>query len=110
MNYINIITKKQLISAFDTIINAKLITFDIETNTLDRFSDTAKLISYAIQADDNVYGFKVYNKNDDLGVEYTPEEAIRDLRLLLEDINITKVGHNLKFDLSFLYTVYKFAL
>ncbi|HNQ19623.1 MAG TPA: DNA polymerase [Bacteroidales bacterium] len=113
MNYIlvygmNVITKKQLHDAFDYLFERDLITFDIETNTLDRFSDTAKLISFAIQADDNVYGFKVYNRNDDLDVEYTPEEAIQYLKLLLEDTNIIKVGHNLKFDLSFLHVVYNF--
>lgn len=109
MNYIPVTTIEQFNNIWDNhIFEADLITFDIETNTLDRFNSNAKLISFAIQVQDSVYGFKVYNKNDDLNVEYSPEEAIANLKLLLEDANITKVGHNLKFDLSFLFYVYKF--
>ncbi len=108
MQYLNVITLTELRGVFKIFNRNNSITFDIETNTLNRFSKSAKLISFAIGNDDITCGFKVYNRNDDLGVEYQPEEAIAYLKQLLENTDITKVGHNLKFDLPFLNIAYNF--
>jgi len=108
MQYLNVITLTELRGVFKIFNRNNSITFDIETNTLNRFSKNAKLISYSICNDEFVCGIKVYNRNDDLKVEYSPEEAISYLKELLENTDITKIGHNLKFDLSFLYVAYKF--
>ncbi len=108
MAYKIIKTKQEFKDAYDKIINQKYTAFDIETNTLDRFSKEAKLITIAFSTPECIYGFKAYNKNDDVGIEYTPEDTINLTKDILENIDITKVGHNVKFDLNFMYVVYNF--
>jgi len=86
-------------------IEGFVLSFDIETSSIDPFSETAKVlcVQFGVRNEESglidAYVFPLYHRNN---VWVDPAVVTELLRPLLEDDQIKKVGHNVKFDI--LYT------
>lgn len=81
--------------------HAELFVLDTETTSLDYMSATLVGISFAIEAGKAVY---VPLTHDYIGApqQLNREQVLQQLKPLLEDSRIKKLGHNLKYDMSVL--------
>ncbi len=96
-----VITKSmaQVYEMLETLGNEKVVSFDIETSTLDPWSETAKILTAQFGTEDGTKAWVVTLWHKDMPEDwYDPNEAWVALAPLLVDPNILKVGHNIKFD------------
>jgi len=98
-SYATILTNEQLEALGKKLRSAKLISIDLETNSLIPMKAEIVGLSFSIKADSGWYipiGYKEKEKsnfgNDDL------EEVLKVLTPVLEDGSIAKTGQNIKFD------------
>jgi DNA polymerase-1 len=77
---------------------AELISIDCETSALDPLSARLVGLSFAVEAGEACYLPLAHSATTSLD----PEEALEQLRPLLADPALAKVGQNLKFDLTIL--------
>lgn len=82
-NYHLVNTEDKVKELVDLLAKQKLIAIDTETDSLDTI--TAKLVGISISCEEG----EAY---------YIPAEFAEDLKPILEDEKIKKVGHNIKFD------------
>ncbi len=80
--------------------NGSLLSYDTETNTLDPFASDAKIITmqFGYRDTDGVVKALVFPMWHRENIWYNAEKAFKCIRQILDDENIAKVGHNLKFD------------
>ncbi|MCG9129524.1 DNA polymerase I [Candidatus Poribacteria bacterium] len=95
-DYSAITTEEQLASLVETLSSQKVVAVDTETNGLDR---TASLcgISFSWDLQQGVY-VPIRSPNPELHLN--EETVISNLKPILEDPNLHKCGHNLKYDAS----------
>lgn len=76
------------------------IGFDIESKGLDPFNKDVFVISFAVSQGEQVFAYVVnHNGNSD-------SMAIAGLKGLVEDVKLSLIGHNIKFDLKWLAVKY----
>lgn len=87
---------KELIKGINT-----LISFDIETTGRDILRD--RIVGIALCANKGkAYYIPLSHSYEDVFSQIEKNECLRTLKGLFEDKDIPKIGHNLKFDISFL--------
>lgn len=81
----------------------RIISFDTETTGLDPYDEKAKLISvqFGWKNDEGKYEAAVFPMWHKDNIWYNPDEAWEFIHPILTDVGITKVGHNLKFDILY---------
>lgn len=84
--------------------NTELVGFDTETKGLNPFDKNVHVISAAVSDGQNTIAY-VINHNGQ-----SDEIALHDLRNLIENPDVTLVGHNIKFDLKWLLIKYNWTL
>lgn len=103
--YTTILTQEEFFAWKDSCKNTALLSFDIETDSLNIIDANLIGISFATQANSAVYipvGHDYIGAPTQLKLDW----LIANIRDILEDPSILKVGHNLKYDASVL-TKYK---
>ncbi len=115
--YIN--TKAQLKSKMEAIVKTRLVAIDTETTSLDALSAELVGISLSTKAGEACYiplAHKAKVKTDllDLNMDETEDITqlpisfvLEQLKAILEDDSILKIGHNIKYDLHILTQAYK---
>jgi DNA polymerase-1 len=100
-DYETIITQQQFNGWLEKLKKAELISFDIETTSLDYIDAEIVGVSFAIETNKAAY---LPLKHDYAGAppQLHREEILATLKPLLEDPHIKKLGHNLKYDMSVL--------
>ncbi|PIE00436.1 MAG: DNA polymerase I [Thiothrix nivea] len=101
INYTTILTQTELDSWLEKLKAAELFAFDTETTSLNYMDAEIVGVSFAVESDEAAY---LPLAHDYIGA---PEQLPRDktlaqLKPLLEDNNLRKVGQNLKYDRSVL--------
>lgn len=88
-------------------VNGGILSYDTETNSLDPYAVDAKIITmqFGYRTEEGYVKalvFPMWHKKNNF---YNPDEAwVYFIRSILNDANIPKVGHNIKFDVLFTYT------
>ncbi|MDG1312515.1 MAG: DNA polymerase I [Porticoccaceae bacterium] len=100
-DYQTILNQEQLDSWLDKIKTAKLVAVDTETTSLDYMQALLVGVSFAVEAGQAAY---IPFGHDYLGApaQLNKDSVLAQLKPLLEDANIKKVGQNLKYDMSVL--------
>jgi DNA polymerase I len=101
VTYETILTQEQLSLWITRLRSAPLFAFDTETTSLDYIKARIVGVSFAVEAGTAAY---VPLAHDYLGApeQLARDEVLAQLKPLLEDANLSKLGHNLKYDRSVL--------
>ena len=97
-NYSSIITEDQLTSLVETLSSQKIIAVDTETDGLDRSAALCG-ISFSWEHQQGVY-IPIRSPNPENHLD--EKTVLSKLKPILEDPNLPKCGHNLKYDASIL--------
>lgn len=97
-NYSSITTEDQLISLVETLSSQKIIAVDTETDGLDRSAALCG-ISFSWEHQQGVY-IPIRSPNPEKHLD--EKTVLSKLKPILEDPNLPKCGHNLKYDASIL--------
>ena len=98
-NYETILTEAQLDDWLEKLNNAKLISIDTETTSLDYMQAKIVGISFAVTKNNAAY-LPLQHSYADAPDQLPFEEALEKLKPILEDENKHKIGQNLKYDLE----------
>lgn len=96
-----ILSNKDLKVLAKKLKQAKLFAFDTETDSLDYMQANLVGMSFAVTPGEAVY-LPVAHDYIGAPAQITLSEALQELQPILEDENIYKIGHNLKYDKSVL--------
>lgn len=96
-----ILTKKELKTWTEKLKQAALFAFDTETDSLDYMQANLVGMSFAVQSGEAAY---LPIAHDYIGApkQLSLSEVLQELQTILENRNIYKIGHNLKYDKSVL--------
>lgn len=81
----------------------KVLSYDLETNSLDPHAPDAKIITaqFGVREEDGqIHAYVIPHKHR-ANIWFDPEEAWPHVARILEDPEIYKIGHNIKFDILF---------
>ena len=98
-NYETILTEAQLDDWLEKLNNAKLISIDTETTSLDYMQAKIVGISFAVTKNNAAY-LPLQHSYADAPDQLPFEETLEKLKPILEDENKHKIGQNLKYDLE----------
>jgi DNA polymerase-1 len=100
-NYQLILTKKDLKAWAKKLKQAEIISFDTETDSLDYMQANLVGMSFSVQAGEAAY---LPIAHDYVGApkQLSLSDVLDEIGDILQDPNIAKVGHNLKYDQSVL--------
>jgi DNA polymerase-1 len=100
-NYQTVLTQEQLDTWLSKIREAELVAVDTETTSLDYMKASLVGVSVAVEPGQAAY---IPFGHDYMGApqQLAQEAVLAQLKPLLEDANIKKVGQNLKYDMSVL--------
>jgi len=100
-NYQIILTEKEFEKWFAQLNQAKLISFDTETNSLDYINADVVGVSFSVEVGEAAYVPFAHDYLD-APVQLDRDTILNKLKPLLEDKTKLKVGQNLKYDMSVL--------
>ncbi|MCK5578356.1 MAG: DNA polymerase I, partial [Planctomycetes bacterium] len=100
-NYQLITTRPGLRKLVDRLKKSKAFAVDLETTGLDPMSDKIVGLSFSIQDHESFY-IPVAHDYDGVPAQLDRQWVLNELKGVLEDERITKVGQNIKFDLVLL--------
>ncbi len=100
-NYQTITTQQQLEEWLKKLSKASLIAFDTETNSLDANAADLVGLSFAIQHDEAIY-IPVAHDAKVAEKQLPIKDVLMQLKPILENPNLPKVGHHLKYDINVL--------
>jgi DNA polymerase-1 len=100
-DYQTVLTQEQLDTWLSKIKDAELVAVDTETTSLDYMKASLVGVSIAVEPGEAAY---IPFGHDYMGApeQLAQEAVLEQLKPLLEDVNIKKVGQNLKYDMSVL--------
>ncbi|MGV6858290.1 MAG: DNA polymerase I [bacterium] len=101
IQYECILTQKQLDTWLGKLEQAPLIAFDTETTSLNYMDAEVVGLSFSVKAGEAAY-LPVAHDYMDAPEQLDRDSVLTQLRPLLENRNVAKVGHNLKYDRSVL--------
>lgn len=96
-HYETILTESQFESWLDRLKNATQFVFDTETTSLDYMLAELVGISFAIKSNEAAY-LPCAHDYPDAPKQLSRDFVLQKLKPILEDKNILKIGHNLKYD------------
>jgi DNA polymerase-1 len=96
--YSIILTQQSLQEWLEKLKQARLIAIDTETTSLDYLEAKIVGVSFAIESNKAAY-IPVAHEYDGAPLQLDRNYVLANLKLILEDPNIAKVGHNLKYDM-----------
>lgn len=99
--YETILTKPQLEAWLQKLRQAELICFDTETTSLDPMSAKIVGVSFAVNAGEAAY-IPLTHDYFDAPEQLNLNETLAQLKPILENPNIKKIGQNLKYDMHVL--------
>ena len=94
--------EKQLKQWLDQLRSAKLVSFDTETTSIDAMQAQLVGMSFAIHDDDGAIKSAYLPVAHAIGEQISFETVLTQIKPILEDKNILKVGQNLKYDATVL--------
>jgi DNA polymerase-1 len=100
-SYETILDKKDLATWIERLRNAEVFAFDTETTSLDYMSADLVGVSFAVEPGEAAY-VPCAHDYEDAPKQISRADLLAELRPLLEDPKQTKVGQNLKYDMSVL--------
>jgi DNA polymerase-1 len=101
VSYQTILAKEEFEYWLTRLSEASLFAFDTETTSLDYMTAELVGVSFAIQTNEAAY-IPFGHDYLDVPAQLTKEYVLRELKPFLENHNLKKVGHNLKYDMSVL--------
>ena len=101
VDYEKILTEKQLNAWLKKLKAADLFSFDLETTSLEYMQAEIVGLSFAVEANKAAY-IPVAHCYEDVPTQLDRDTVLAQFKPLLEDASITKVGQNLKYDMSVL--------
>lgn len=106
-NYTTIFTEEQLAVWLDKLTQAEIFAFDTETTSLNYMQAEIVGVSFAVNAGDAAY-LPLAHDYADAPLQITRATALQQLKPLLENPRLKKIGHNIKYDYEVLanYAIY----
>ena len=105
----NIVTdKKKFLNILEEVKKSKLIAFDLETTSLDYINAQIVGISFALNSK-NAYYIPIMHEDQSKYKQLPEKLVLENLKPILENSQIKKLGHNLKYDRNVLCN-YKISL
>ncbi len=99
--YETILTEEQLNYWLDQLQNAELFAFDTETTSLNTLDAKIVGLSFAISPKKGVY-IPLAHDYDNVPLQLNLEKILNRFKPILENPDIKKIGHNIKYDLNVL--------
>ncbi len=100
-NYVTIFSAEELNSWLEKLTHAKLFAFDTETTSLNYMSAEIVGVSFAITPGIAAY-VPLAHDYADAPKQLARDEVLKKLKPLLENPDLKKIGHNIKYDMEVL--------
>ncbi len=100
-HYKTIFTEKELDHWLTKLSQAEITAFDTETTSLDYMEATIVGVSFAIEAGKAIY-IPLAHDYENAPQQLNRDATLKKLKPLLENPNLKKIGHNIKYDLEVL--------
>ncbi|HSW93097.1 MAG TPA: DNA polymerase I [Gammaproteobacteria bacterium] len=100
-DYETVFTEERLHHWIDQLKKADLFAFDTETTSLNTLDAEIVGLSFAVTPGKSVY-IPLAHSYENAPLQLNREETLKQLKPLLENASLLKIGHNIKYDLNVL--------